>query len=1102
MKFTLMLILVIASMVYGATLFSNGGAWNTASNWGTTSGASDGTVPGVGDSAILDNNTISNVTLSSDVRVRSVFVDSSCTIQLQQLGYKVTCDSIFEYHTSGGNGLNDTVAIGKLFDSRSNLGDECSTFVQDLGYTTQQCTIRIIDGFLAGLVLGGTKAYWDGLDDITCGIRYLSGDTLFLSGDHLMIRAIESGVLIDSGSYIQCSYWNTRIENTGALEDTVISTFENCTIEHTGGGAAVYIRNRHGHGHLKINQTGELNIIGDTKIYGFAYQTGDKFSWYTNGNRITSNGLSLGTVIDNSDYRVYCDSSIFDITNLDMVTYSASSDAIIYMDSSTWTVSGDVSLHTNNSMDWGTSLFTIDATSNVTSNNESFGSVTASGPITLIDSMKCDSLRVQSTFNSNSNRLNAGWARFSQPESTLTLSAMSTIGGDSVIISESQVATITACTLVVDNTAVIQTPGRTFARGIFNTDGATYTWTAGDTVTFSSVSKDDHSGSASGDVTFNSTTPGTPYYLSIPAGDTATYWNVTDLWNIGETVYAKDATNTDGGNNDGIRFTPIISSTLEDTIEQGQTLNIIGSSFSKDRGTGDAFVADDELSGVSWGDTQISGSVSINTESDSLHDVSVITEYGDTASLEDAVYIKATVETLVVIDNITPNSASPLGIDTLTITGEGFQNSGDVYYGGSTVTEITRNNTQIICLTNTQTQGDTVDVIVTNAQGFADTSENAVRIHYMPVLYCLDTIEGSTGDELTVFCANAYNTMGSGSINFGDTTTSNYVEWTDDSVTLIVPKAQSGTYDIILTNSDDEKDTLVDAFTHNGGSLPLTIVNHPQDDTVFISDSVTFNVVAVHDSIITYQWQEYNSGWVNIVGATDSVYTTSELTYEESNDSFRVIISVTSVDTTDTSNSAKVIVQYRSATIIDDISSDTVQEQDTLILTFTASGDSLDTLWQIDSSGVWETMPNESLATLQYYVEDTLKDGFRFRAIVNNVESNDTTSISVLTVNPAPYYVNEFTVNPDYGTPAGGTRVGVGTTGNWFIIGGLTVTVDGRSGTSVTRINDDSLTFVTPIGLVGLRSITITNSDSESMTMNSIFNYKCTPIRRRPWIFR
>ena len=71
----------------------------------------------------------------------------------------------------------------------------------------------------------------------------------------------------------------------------------------------------------------------------------------------------------------------------------------------------------------------------------------------------------------------------------------------------------------------------------------------------------------------------------------------------------------------------------------------------------------------------------------------------------------------------------------------------------------------------------------------------------------------------------------------------------------------------------------------------VTITTQPTDVTCYIGDTATFSVVAVSDdetATLTYQWQLYDSNWLNIQGATSSSYTAPTLDEKEVN--YRCVI--------------------------------------------------------------------------------------------------------------------------------------------------------------------------------------------------------------------
>ncbi len=68
-------------------------------------------------------------------------------------------------------------------------------------------------------------------------------------------------------------------------------------------------------------------------------------------------------------------------------------------------------------------------------------------------------------------------------------------------------------------------------------------------------------------------------------------------------------------------------------------------------------------------------------------------------------------------------------------------------------------------------------------------------------------------------------------------------------------------------------------------SLPI-IVTHPVSQTVMVGKVVVFSVLATGDSLV-YQWQQNG---INLLGATDSVFTTLPVTQGDDDADYRVIV--------------------------------------------------------------------------------------------------------------------------------------------------------------------------------------------------------------------
>ena len=86
--------------------------------------------------------------------------------------------------------------------------------------------------------------------------------------------------------------------------------------------------------------------------------------------------------------------------------------------------------------------------------------------------------------------------------------------------------------------------------------------------------------------------------------------------------------------------------------------------------------------------------------------------------------------------------------------------------------------------------------------------------------------------------------------------------------------------------------------------IVLDITKHPEDTTVKIGATATFTVVASaadagEGGKLSYQWQESTdggNGWNNIQNATESSYTTPEVTYDYNGRQYRCVVTNTKDD--------------------------------------------------------------------------------------------------------------------------------------------------------------------------------------------------------------
>ena len=99
-----------------------------------------------------------------------------------------------------------------------------------------------------------------------------------------------------------------------------------------------------------------------------------------------------------------------------------------------------------------------------------------------------------------------------------------------------------------------------------------------------------------------------------------------------------------------------------------------------------------------------------------------------------------------------------------------------------------------------------------------------------------------------------------------------------------------------------------------GADEPPSIVSHPQDETVSVGESATFEVEASGTPPLSYQWQRDG---VDIAGADDSSYTLADAQLADSGAEFRVMGSNTEGDATSNAATLTVTADQRPTAAID-----------------------------------------------------------------------------------------------------------------------------------------------------------------------------------------
>ena len=314
-----------------ATLFASGSDWNTASHWGTTSGASDGSVPTGSDDAIFDANSV-NMSLSAAAACLSIDLQAGFTAQLDQATFDLVVGSGGYTGTAGtylgGTGsltvgttsAGDITLDGIAFTAPGTLLEFHGLFITAGSFThnsgkvlkkRRNMTLDISVTFFefesnsegTNVVLDWSSGAWIINDNLTItsnhGVNVGASGFFELKGD-----LVVSNNWTDTGGEWVCKLNGTGDQSVSADTPSVDEVM----------------------GFIIDKSSGTLNIDSDIRMRGdIIYIQG---SYNQNSNIITflvmgtfdTNTLELGEVIFNSSGNIILDSDMIITGNCTLIT--------------------------------------------------------------------------------------------------------------------------------------------------------------------------------------------------------------------------------------------------------------------------------------------------------------------------------------------------------------------------------------------------------------------------------------------------------------------------------------------------------------------------------------------------------------------------------------------------------------------------------------------------------------------------------------------------------------------------------------------------------------------------------------------------------------
>ena len=233
--------------------------------------------------------------------------------------------------------------------------------------------------------------------------------------------------------------------------------------------------------------------------------------------------------------------------------------------------------------------------------------------------------------------------------------------------------------------------------------------------------------------------------------------------------------------------------------------------------------------------------------------------------------------------------------------------------------------------------------------------------------------------------------------------------------------------------------TCASPISANSNSISMTLNTvpsisvHPQSQTVFVGNNVTFSVTASGTGL-TYQWRK---GGVVIAGAINSSYAITGVVLADAGN-YDVVVSGTCTPVV-ISNIA--ILTVNAVTITTQPENKFVCSGGNVTFSIVAAGPSLTYQWQVSiASGPFNNVAGATGSSLSLNTIPTSMNGYQYRCVVSGLVNSNAALLTVYSIPVISFVLPADTVYKNSppmvlsgGTPAGGTYSGNGTISGNFI---------------------------------------------------------------------
>lgn len=430
-----------------------------------------------------------------------------------------------------------------------------------------------------------------------------------------------------------------------------------------------------------------------------------------------------------------------------------------------------------------------------------------------------------------------------------------------------------------------------------------------------------------------------------------------------------------------------------------------------------------------------------------------------------------------VISAVSPAYGTLGGGGTVTITGTGFVNHVTLLtatFGSNTVSCTWNSSVSMTCPVPASLLTGAVNLTVTNPDGQSHTITNGFT--YLQLL-SVTSISPSTspaagGGTATISGSDFYT---GATVTIGGVACTSPTVVNSSTITCTIPAGAIGpAVDVVVTNPDNQTDTIVGGFTYQGAPTVTTLST--QTGVVSGGTNLTINGTNFATGA-TVSIGGANCASVVVVSSVQITCVTA------ANSAGTYTVRVTNADGQYNTSSGQNFT-YRALPVAANISPSSGPVTGTGTLTVNGSGFVAGDVVQIGSS----TCATVSLTATQITCTIPAQAAGSYNVSVTTPDN----SVSTLT-NAYAYrdLATVTSVSPNSGTLAGNTLITI--TGTNFLPGS-TVNIDGTTCTSVSVVSSTSITCRTGAKVAGTYDVNVVGPNMPAATLAAAYTHVATPI--------